>query len=201
MPGVIILVPMRCLCTKLFTDVNPAEGRNSETGSRTWAPLLFQPLSPYKVFSSQSRARSLTPHSWPRRFFPFAQLQNFLAVRNAFVGRQTDEIPFLTVEPGAVASKHVARKYFHRAVAEIGIRRPKKIVGNMTFGHPRPHSLRHSFAVNTLRDVRRRGRSAQNALPILAAYLGHTDWRYTMKYLKVIDAEHGKALVDFCVVL
>ena len=126
-------------------------------------------------------------------------LDNFLAVRNAFVGDVGEDIPLLTVEPGAVASKHVARKYFHRAVAEIGIRRPKKIVGNMTFGHPRPHSLRHSFAVNTLRDVRRRGRSAQNALPILAAYLGHTDWRYTMKYLKVIDAEHGKALVDFCV--
>ena len=108
-------------------------------------------------------------------------------------------MPLLTAEPGAVASKHTARKYFHRAVAEIGISRPKKVVGNMTFGHPRPHSLRHSFAVNTLRDVRRRGRSAQNALPILAAYLGHTDWRYTMKYLKVIDAEHGKALVDFCV--
>jgi len=108
-------------------------------------------------------------------------LENFLAVRDAFVGDSGDDIRLLTVEPGAVASKHVARKYFHRAVAEIGISRPKKIVGNMTFGHPRPHSLRHSFAVNTLRNVRRRGRSAQNALPILAAYLGHTDWRYTMK--------------------
>ncbi|MCP4141334.1 MAG: tyrosine-type recombinase/integrase [Chloroflexi bacterium] len=126
-------------------------------------------------------------------------LDNFLAVRNAFVGRSADDIPLLTVRPGVVASKHVARKYFHRAVERIGIRHPKTTIGNMTFGHPRPHSLRHSFAVNTMRDVRQRGRSAQNALPILAAYLGHTDWRYTMKYLKVTDAEHGKALVDFCV--
>ncbi len=126
-------------------------------------------------------------------------IDNFLSVRNAFVGGHSDDIPLLTVRPGVVASKFVARKYFHQAIERIGIHRPKRIVGNMTFGHPRPHSLRHSFAVNTLRDVRQRGRSAQNALPILAAYLGHTDWRYTMKYLKVIDAEHGKALVDFCV--
>jgi len=126
-------------------------------------------------------------------------IENFLAVRNAFISAHADDMPLLTVRPGVTASKFVARKYFHRAVEGIGLRRPKKIVGNMTFGHPRPHSLRHSFAANTLKDVRRRGRSAHNALPILAAYLGHTDWRYTMKYLKVIDAEHGKALVDFCV--
>ena len=78
-------------------------------------------------------------------------LENFLAVRNAFVGDPGDDIPLLTVEPGAVASKHTARKYFHRAVSEIGISRPKKVVGNMTFGHPRPHSLRHSFAVKEKR--------------------------------------------------
>jgi hypothetical protein len=47
--------------------------------------------------------------------------------------------------------------------------------------------------------VRLRGGSAQNALPILAAYMGHSDYRYTMKYLKVIDAGQRKALVDFSI--
>jgi integrase/recombinase XerD len=127
------------------------------------------------------------------------EIDNFLSVRNAFIGRQTNNTHLLTVRPGVIASKFVAYKYFHRAVERIEIDRPKTTIGNVTFGQPRPHSLRHSFAVNTLKDVRRRGRSAQNALPVLAAYLGHTDWRYTMKYLKVIDAEQGEALVDFCV--
>ncbi len=59
--------------------------------------------------------------------------------------------------------------------------------------------LRHSFAVNTLKAVRMRGGSAQNALPVLAAYMGHSDYKYTIKYLKVVDAGHRDALVDFSV--
>ena len=125
-------------------------------------------------------------------------IENFLSVRKSIIGKLSD-CHLLTVRPGVCASKQVAYQYFHRAVKEIGIIRPRKIIGSMTFGHPTPHSLRHSFAVNTLKSVRERGRSAQNALPVLAAYLGHTDWRYTIKYLQVIDAKQGQALVDFCV--
>ncbi len=125
-------------------------------------------------------------------------LDNFISVRDAVIGKQENS-HLLSISPGVVASKFVAYKYFHRAVKEIGIYRPKSTIGNVTFGHPKPHSLRHSFTVNTLKNVRQRGRSAQNALPVLAAYLGHTDWRYTIKYLKVIDAEYGEALVNFCV--
>ena len=124
-------------------------------------------------------------------------LDNFLSVRNTFVGSRTRSL--LTVRPGAVASKAVLYNYFHRAVTQLGIDRHRKIVGDVIFGQPRPHSLRHAFAVNTLKSVRQRGGSAQNALPVLAAYLGHTNWQYTLKYLKVIDAKQRHALVDFCV--
>lgn len=125
-------------------------------------------------------------------------IDNFLSVRDSLIGHRTSEY-LLTVRPDAVVSKSALYKFFHRAVKQLGICRPRKIIGNVMFGHPRPHSLRHSFAVNTLKSVRQRGRSAQNALPVLAAYMGHTKWHYTMKYLKVIDAEQGEALVDFCV--
>ena len=44
-------------------------------------------------------------------------------------------------------------------------------VGNITFGQPTPHSFRHSFAVNTLRLACEKGKSPENVLPILAAYI------------------------------
>ena len=51
------------------------------------------------------------------------------------------------------------------------------------------HSLRHSFAVNTLKRIKLRGESPQQALPVLAAYLGHSEYKHTAKYLKLLDAE------------
>ena len=61
------------------------------------------------------------------------------------------------------------------------------MIGNTVFSSPTPHSLRHSFAVNTLKCVKERGRSAQNALPVLAAYMGHSEYKHTIKYLKFLD--------------
>jgi hypothetical protein len=57
--------------------------------------------------------------------------------------------------------------------------------------------MRHSFAVNTLNSVQKRGGSAQNALPVLAAYMGHSEYKHTIKYLKFIDAQQRLGLVNF----
>ncbi|MDL1985079.1 MAG: hypothetical protein LWX54_12995 [Deltaproteobacteria bacterium] len=59
--------------------------------------------------------------------------------------------------------------------------------------------MRHSFAINTLKRIKQQGKSPQNALPILAVYLGHRKYRYTAVYLKVVDAEHRQGLVDFAI--
>jgi hypothetical protein len=32
---------------------------------------------------------------------------------------------------------------------------------------------------------------------VLAAYLGHSEYKHTAKYLKVLDAEHRHHLVNF----
>ncbi|QTA81294.1 Integrase family protein [Desulfonema limicola] len=97
------------------------------------------------------------------------------------------------------ASKGLVYRAFHRAVKDAGIKRTKQNAGNTTFGHTRVHSFRHSFAVNTLKDACERGLLPENVLPVLAAYMGHSDYRYTMKYLKVIDAEHFGGWADFCI--
>jgi site-specific recombinase XerD len=89
------------------------------------------------------------------------------------------------------------RRAFHRAVWEMGLYQPKQVIGNVTFGAPVPHSLRHSFAINTLNKIKARGQSPQHALPVLATYMGHRKYQYTGAYLKVKDAEHRMGLIEY----
>jgi integrase len=48
---------------------------------------------------------------------------------------------------------------------------------------PRPHDLRHSFAVATLLDWYRDGGDVASRLPLLSAYLGHVEPANTYWYL------------------
>jgi integrase/recombinase XerD len=123
------------------------------------------------------------------------ELDTYLRVRNSLV---TGNNKYLIAgkDGRALHVKNVAR-LFCRSVEQIGIDSKRAIIGNTTFGKPTHHSLRHSFAINTLKAVRDRGGCPQNALPVLSGYLGHVKYRYTAVYLKVLDAEHRNALVDF----
>ena len=49
---------------------------------------------------------------------------------------------------------------------------------------PRPHDLRHSFAVTTLLDFYRDGGDVTARLPLLSAYLGHVEPANTYWYLQ-----------------
>jgi integrase len=49
---------------------------------------------------------------------------------------------------------------------------------------PRPHDLRHTFAVNTILDAYRRGGDVQATLPLLSTYLGHVHPGSTYWYLE-----------------
>ncbi len=124
------------------------------------------------------------------------QIENYLAVRETL--NPHDDNPYLLA---GRKQKHLCDTtlgyVFAHAVKEIGLHQPRKVVGNVNFNPPTPHSLRHSFAVNTLKSVWERGQSAQNALPVLAAYMGHKDYKCTSVYLRVADAISRKELVDF----
>ena len=126
-----------------------------------------------------------------------SEMGNYLAVRKAFIQGQTPYL--LPGQNGHTLSTKRIYKVFDRAVKDIGIDQPRRTVANTTFGNPTPHSLRHSFAINTLKRTKQQGKSPQNALPILAVYLGHRKYRYTAVYLKVVDAEHRQGLVDFAI--
>ena len=160
---------------------------------------------PLRLVRSQYRSRERTLYIAKTKFkkdrlipIPKAvasEIDNYLAVRSALLC--DDRNPYLLAgkEHKALRDDQV-RSVFHQAVKDIGLRRPRQVIGTTNFSAPTPHSLRHSFAVNTLKRVKERGGSAQNALPVLATYMGHSDYKHTIKYLTVLDAKHRQGLLD-----
>ena len=124
------------------------------------------------------------------------EIDNYLATRAALAQDCENPYLFIGFKQKGLYDQRI-RTVFHKAVKRIGIDSPRRIIGNTTFGNPTPHSLRHSFAVNTLKVAIARGQTAQNVLPTLAAYMGHVEYRHTIKYLKVADAESGVRLLNF----
>ena len=124
------------------------------------------------------------------------EVENYLSVRDTLL--KNYRIPYLLIGNlrGRLRQNSVSYT-FHQAVKNIGLDQPRQVVGNKNFSSPTPHSLRHSFAINTLNSIKDRGKSAQNALPVLATYMGHVEYKHTIKYLKVLGAEHRRQLFHF----
>ncbi len=125
-----------------------------------------------------------------------AQIENYLTTRQVLCPE--DQNPYLLAgrRLGPIKDYHI-RNNFHRAVKVIGLSQPKQVIGNITFGKPIPHSLRHAFAINTLNQIKARGKSPQQALPVLATYMGHRKYQYTGAYLKVKNAKDIPGLIAF----
>jgi site-specific recombinase XerD len=124
------------------------------------------------------------------------EIENYLAVRKSFF--PNDRNPYLLAgkEQKPLRGDQV-RSAFHKAVKDMGLNQARQILGNMTFSAPTPHSLRHSFAINTLKRIKARGISPQHALPVLAAYMGHSKYKHTIVYLKVLDDKQRQGLAAF----
>jgi integrase len=124
------------------------------------------------------------------------QIENYLAARRALCPE--DQNPYLLAGKrlGPIKYYHM-RKIFHQTVKNIGLSQSKQVIGNITFGKPTPHSLRHGFAINTLNQIKARGNCPQQALPILATFMGHRKYQYTAAYLKVKDAKDIAGLIAF----
>lgn len=124
-------------------------------------------------------------------------LSDYLLLRSTLLPADNQN-PYLLVRD-QVKGLHnqQVRNYFHQAIRDIGLTQAKQVIGNTNISGTTPHSLRHSFAVNTLRRIKERGDSPQNGLPVLAVYMGHKKYTYTIYYLKLIDADQHRNLVDF----
>ena len=124
-----------------------------------------------------------------------AEINNLLNLRRLF---DKEDNPLLLVKRNQTKlSKRYMDLRFKEVIKYINLDQPRKVIGTTNFCGPSHHSLRHSFAVNTLKRIKLQGKSPQNALPVLATYMGHSEYRYTTKYLKVLDAEHRHQMFDF----
>ena len=124
------------------------------------------------------------------------EIENYLAVRWCLLANVDNKYLLANSTEKGLNDNRV-RSVFHQAVSDIGLEQPRQITGNLNISCPTPHSLRHSFAVNTLSGIKKRGGCPNNALPVLATYMGHSSYMYTIKYLKVIDAQQRLGLVNF----
>jgi integrase len=74
------------------------------------------------------------------------------------------------------------RDHFHSG-GPPGVPDRAGLAGRSGGCRPRPHDLRHSFAVATLLDWYRDGGDIASRMPLLSAYLGHADPAGTYWYL------------------
>ena len=124
------------------------------------------------------------------------EIENYLSLRKSLLPH--DQSPHLLIRRNQrPLTDQQVRFRFHKTLKHIGLDQPRRVIGNMNFSQPTPHSLRHSFAVNTLLKIKQRGESPQNALPILAAFMGHSEYKHTSVYLRAVDAISRKNLYDF----
>lgn len=124
------------------------------------------------------------------------EIENYLSVRRTYLPQDLNPYLLAGKNLGPLKPEQV-RHVFRSALKKTGLDQGRKVIGNMNFNQPTPHCLRHSFAVNTLIKIKCRGQSPQRALPVLAAYMGHSEYKYTSVYLRVADAQSRKNLVDF----
>jgi len=127
-----------------------------------------------------------------------SEIINLLSIKKVFFTGK--KIPYLLGKnEHAVLHKQYVDRRFKNAIREINLNQARKIIGTTNFLAPTPHSLRHSFAVNTLKRIKKQKKSPQNALPVLAVYMGHSEYQHTTKYLKVLDAVHRRQMLDFSI--
>ena len=126
------------------------------------------------------------------------EIEKYLGMRNSLYPIEKNQ-HLLVGKKQTPLSANQIYAVFHRAVEEIGINEPRLKIGNITFGSPNPHCLRHSFAVNTLNRIKELGKSIWHALPILALYLGHRKISSTARYLTVLNSQHRQTLLEFVI--
>ncbi len=127
-----------------------------------------------------------------------SEINNLVNVKKTF--HPEKNLPYLlTNDEYTRLTRDCVNRRFKKAVKDIKLDQPRRVIGTTNFLPPTPHSLRHSFAVNTLKRIKEKGKSPQNALPVLAVYMGHSEYKHTTKYLKVLDAVHRRQMLDFSI--
>jgi integrase/recombinase XerD len=105
-----------------------------------------------------------------------------------YVGLRDEMFPtasspsFFVSTTGHRLSKSTLHATFRLLVQAAGLEPPPSSRGR----RPRPHDVRHSFAVSTLVAWYRAGEDVQAKLPALSAFMGHVEPKDTYWYLSAV---------------
>jgi integrase len=72
-----------------------------------------------------------------------AEITNYLAVRRMLWGTDDANAYLLAISKEKPFYDDFIRRRFHQAVGDIGLKCPRKTIGNTNIGAPTPHCLRH----------------------------------------------------------
>jgi integrase/recombinase XerD len=87
---------------------------------------------------------------------------------------------FFVTRQGARLTSSTVHNTFPKLIRQVGLE------GRGQRTRPRPHDLRHAFAVRTLLGWYRQGATVERELPLLSAYLGHVHPSDTYWYLQAV---------------
>lgn len=121
-----------------------------------------------RIVTFNGRVRSML-----LKFFEWRELQGMPATPDTAIWLNRRNEPM---------KKDTLNGIFERIRAKSGIRRDDGAVYQ-----PRIHDLRHTFAVNRLRQWYEKGEDVQKMLPLLSTYLGHKHLSHTSVYLTMTD--------------
>lgn len=147
------------------TGMRVGEARALDDGDVDWGRSLL----------TVNRTKFQKSRLVPVHASTLAALQRYAAQRDRVFPRR----PTLSLFVTSVGTRLLKQQFghvFRRLVRTSG-------VGRVGERRPRIHDLRHTFAVNTLRDAYRSGSDAEHRMLSLSTYLGHVNPSATYWYL------------------
>ncbi len=121
-------------------------------------------------------------------------LRNCLAVRPSIDGWSRSKYLFVSF-CNRQYSRQTVGYFFRLKMKELGFYRVPYLKGQMVFGAPCPHSLRHSFALLTVRRWYKEGLAVDEIGDTLATYMGHSCFAFTQIYLKDLSRDPGPLVI------
>jgi integrase/recombinase XerD len=106
-------------------------------------------------------------------------LREYARLRDACI-REPSTPAFFVSARGHRMGREELNRTFTKLVGEVGLD------GRGARARPRPHDLRHAFAVNTLLGWYRAGEDIDRRMPLLSTFLGHVDPASTFWYLEAV---------------
>jgi integrase len=106
-------------------------------------------------------------------------LRAYAAQRDARFPSASAPAFFISARAGRMARAEL-NQTFTKLIGEVGLE------GRGARARPRPHDLRHAFAVRTLLDWYRTGQDVDRRMPLLSTFLGHADPASTYWYLEAV---------------